>query len=65
VLVEGSRWIVVALDRDRREPICRLAGGSRACRRFRARRILKVEPAELTLSAELAVENGPQRVGGE
>jgi hypothetical protein len=43
VVAEGSRWVVEGLDLDRREAICRLIGGSRAHRRFRARRILKVE----------------------
>jgi hypothetical protein len=42
VIAEGSRWRVEALDLERREAICRLIGGSRAQRRFRARRILKV-----------------------
>jgi hypothetical protein len=43
VVAEGSRWSVEALDPDRREAVCRLIGGSEALRRFRARRILKVE----------------------
>lgn len=43
VLAEGSRWTVEGLDGERREAICRLIGGSRALRRFRARRILAVE----------------------
>jgi len=43
VVAEGSRWRVEGLDLERREAICRLLGGSRAQRRFRARRILKVE----------------------
>lgn len=43
VLAEGTRWRVEALDLSRREAICQLIGGSRALRRFRARRILKVE----------------------
>jgi hypothetical protein len=43
VLAEGSRWRVEGLDLQRREAICRLLGGSRAQRRFRARRILKVQ----------------------
>jgi hypothetical protein len=43
VLAEGSRWRVEGLDLQRREAICRLLGGSRAHRRFRARRIAKVE----------------------
>lgn len=43
VIAEGSRWRVEGLDLERREAICRLLGGSRAHRRFRARRILKVE----------------------
>lgn len=45
VIAEGSRWTVEALDLDRREAVCRLIGGSGALRRFRARRILKVERA--------------------
>lgn len=43
VIAEGSRWRVEGLDLVRREAICRLIGGSRAQRRFRAHRILKVE----------------------
>jgi hypothetical protein len=46
VTAEGSRWTVEALDVERREAVCRLIGGSRALRRFRARRILKVERVE-------------------
>lgn len=46
VIAEGSRWQVEGLDLERREAICRLIGGSRAQRRFRARRILKVERGE-------------------
>jgi hypothetical protein len=43
VTAERSRWIVEALDRDRREAVCRLLGGSRCYHRFRARQIEKVE----------------------
>jgi hypothetical protein len=47
VTAEGSRWRVEGIDLDRREAICRLLVGSHALRRFRARRILKVErPSE-------------------
>ncbi|PZS15175.1 MAG: hypothetical protein DLM64_00300 [Solirubrobacterales bacterium] len=47
VVAEGSRWRVEGLDLERREAICRLLGGSCACRRFRARRIFKVERAAI------------------
>jgi hypothetical protein len=47
VIAEGSRWTVEGLDLARREAICRLIGGSRAVRRFRARHILKVERAKV------------------
>jgi hypothetical protein len=43
VTVERSRWRVEALDSQRREAVCRLIGGSGVIRRFRARRIVKVE----------------------
>jgi hypothetical protein len=43
VIAEGSRWQVERLDLERREAICRLLGGSRVQRRFRARRIAAVE----------------------
>lgn len=47
VLAEGSRWRIEAIDPDRREAVCRLVGGSRALRRFRARRIDRViRPAQ-------------------
>jgi hypothetical protein len=44
VLAERSWWLVLAIDRDRREAICRLQGGSRSVRRFGARRIERVSP---------------------
>lgn len=43
VVAEGSRWLVVGLDLDRREAICRLIGGSGVLHRFTARKILLVE----------------------
>lgn len=43
VVAEGSHWRVEGLDLERREAISRLLGGSNALRRFRARRIAKVE----------------------
>jgi hypothetical protein len=43
VIAEKSRWLVEGLDPSRREAICRLIGGSGVIRRFRARRIVKVE----------------------
>jgi hypothetical protein len=43
VVAEGSRWLVLGLDHSRREAICRLLGGSRPQRRFRAGRIARVE----------------------
>lgn len=43
VIAERSRWLVEGLDPSRREAICRLIGGSGVTRRFRARRIAKVE----------------------
>jgi len=45
LLADGSRWIVVAIDLERREAICQLAGGSRVLHRFRARQILKIQRA--------------------
>ena len=45
IIAERSRWLVEGLDPSRREAICRLVGGSGAIRRFRARRIDKVERA--------------------
>jgi hypothetical protein len=43
VIAEGTRWLVVGLDRERQEAICQLETGARILRRFRARRILAVE----------------------
>jgi hypothetical protein len=43
VIAEGSRWLVEGIDAARHEAICRLVGGSGVLRRFRARRILRVE----------------------
>jgi hypothetical protein len=43
VVADGTRWRVEGLDFERHEAICRLVAGSRACRRFRARRIARVE----------------------
>jgi hypothetical protein len=43
VLAEGTHWIVAGFDFARHEANCRLIGGSGELRRFRARRILKVE----------------------
>jgi hypothetical protein len=51
VIAEGSRWTVEGLDLARREATCRLVGGSRAVRRFKARRILKVERAKASCPA--------------
>ena len=45
VLAEGYRWRVQALDPERSEAVCQLLGGSHALRRFRARRIERVERA--------------------
>lgn len=42
-IADGSRWLVVALDLDRREAICQLERGARTLRRFRARQILRIE----------------------
>jgi hypothetical protein len=43
IVAEGSRWLCESVDPVRREAICRLVGGSRVLRRFRARAIRKVE----------------------
>jgi hypothetical protein len=43
VIAEGARWRVEGLDPERHEAICQLLAGSKVWRRFRARRILKVE----------------------
>jgi hypothetical protein len=42
VLVERSWWRVLSIDHTRREAVCRLVDGSRAVRRFGARRIDRV-----------------------
>lgn len=43
VIAERSRWHVERVYPERREVLCRLIGGSRVLRRFRARQISKVE----------------------
>jgi hypothetical protein len=45
VIAERTRWVVIDLDGDRREAVCELLQGSHALRRFRARRIERVERA--------------------
>jgi hypothetical protein len=43
IVAEGSRWLVESVNQEGHEATCRLIGGSRILRRFRARAIRKVE----------------------
>jgi hypothetical protein len=63
IIAEGSRWFVESVNPERHEATCRLIGGSRILRRFRARAIRKVERtprrAELLKSAAAVMEPNP------
>ena len=59
IVAEGSRWVVEALDVDRSEAICRLTAGSCVLRRFRARRILRVERAPRPRRREASSSSPP------
>jgi hypothetical protein len=46
VIAEGTRWSVIEIDPDGKQAVCRLLNGSHILRRFRARKIERVEKAK-------------------